>query len=147
MSSIQNTSLKIQKLLLKKTVMPLKKLQHEFMGRSRRSLFRDLKKLDVISSYTHTGQYHTLKKMARFDQNGFWFFQDVGFSQYGTLKEILVHLISHSQVGMTHKEMRKLCRIEVQKPITDLVKSNTITRQLLPNHVYVYLGVDKGQAE
>ena len=143
----QNTPSKIQTLLLKNTVMPLKKLQHECSGRSRRSLFRDLKKIEVISSYTHSGQYHALKKTARFDKNGFWFFQDIGFSQYGTLKETLVHMISHSQVGMTHKELRTLCRIEVQKPMTDLVNTNTVTRQLLPSRIYVYVSADKSQAE
>ncbi|MCK5190089.1 MAG: hypothetical protein KAR12_08540 [Methylococcales bacterium] len=48
---------------------------------------------------------------------------------------------------MTHKEMRTLFRIEVQKPLTELVNANAITRQLLPSRVYVYLSVDKNKAE
>jgi hypothetical protein len=62
-------------------------LRQALNDRPRSSLFRDLKKLDLISRYSHTGQYHALKNMAKFDENGFWFFQDIGFSQYGTLKK------------------------------------------------------------
>jgi hypothetical protein len=143
----QNIPLKIRQLLLKNTVMSLKQLRPALNDRPRSSLFRDLKKLDLISSYTHTGQYHALHRAARFDQNGLWFFQEVGFSQCGTLKKTLVHRIAHSLIGMTHKEMKTLFRIEVQKPLTDLVKTNAVTRQLLPSHIYVYLSADEKQAE
>lgn len=108
---------------------------------------RDLKKRDVVTRYTHTGRYHALSKTAKFDENGLWFFQTIGFSQYGTLKKTLVHKISHSQSGMTHKELRKLVRIEVQKPLTNLVNIKTVTGQLLPSGIYVYLSIDKHKAE
>jgi len=127
--------------------MTLKHLREELNDRPRSSLFRDLKKLDLISSYTHTGQYHALNGSAKFDKSGLWFFQDVGFSQYGTLKNTLSQIVSHSPLGMTHKAMKLMFRIEVQKPLTDLVKHNTITRQLLPSRIYVYLSADENKAK
>jgi hypothetical protein len=138
-----NIAEQIRQLLRKNTILSLKKLQSELQDRPRSSLFRDLKKLDVISSYTHTGQYHALRRLAKFDENGLWFFQDVGFSRYGTLKRSLVHVITHSQAGMTHREMRKLFRVEVQKPLTDLVSTNAVARQLLPRRIHVYLSADE----
>ncbi len=138
-----NIAEQIRQLLRKNTILSLKKLQSELQDRPRSSLFRDLKKLDVISSYTHTGQYHALRRLAKFDENGLWFFQDVGFSRYGTLKRSLVHVITHSQAGMTHREMRKLFRVEVQKPLTDLVSTNAVARQLLPSRIHVYLSADE----
>jgi hypothetical protein len=147
MNPVLNIPLKIKKLLLKNRVMSVKQLRHEFRGRSRSSLFRDLQKLDEISSFTHTGQYHALKRSAAFDESGLWFFQDIGFSQYGTLKNTLVQVISDSQAGMTHKEMKTRFRIEVQKPLTDLVNTNAVTRQLLPNRLYVYLSATENKAE
>jgi hypothetical protein len=147
MNPVLNTPLKMQKLLLKNRVMSVKQLRHEFRGRSRSSLFRDLQKLDEISSFTHTGQYHVLKRSAAFDESGLWFFQDIGFSQYGTLKNTLVQVISDSQAGMTHKEMKTRLRIEVQKPLTDLVNTSAVTRQLLPNRLYVYLSATQNKAE
>ena len=147
MNPVVNIPLKIQNLLMTNGVMSVKQLRREFSGRSRSSLFRDLRKLDVISSFTHTGQYHTLKRTARFDENGLWFFQTIGFSQHGTLKNALVQVIGDAQAGMTHKEIRTLFRIEVQKPLTDLVNTSAVTRQLLPHRVFVYLNADEKRAE
>jgi hypothetical protein len=147
MNPILNVPLKMQKLLLKNRVMSVKQLRHEFRGRSRSSLFRDLRQLDEISSFTHTGQYHALKRNAAFDESGLWFFQDIGFSQYGTLKNTLVQVICDSQAGMTHKEMKTLFRIDVQKPLTDLVNTSAVTRQLLPNRIYVYLSATQNKAD
>jgi hypothetical protein len=132
----------IHQLLLKNAIMSLKQLRAELQDRPRSSLFRDLKKLDLISSYTHTGQYHALTRLAKFDEDGLWFFQDVGFSRYGTLKRSLVHVITHSPAGMTHREMKKLFRVEVQKPLTELVSINAVSRQLLPSRIHVYLSAD-----
>lgn len=143
MSQVQNILQQIQKLLRKNIVMSLKQLRLELGDRPRSSLFRDLKKLDLISSYTHTGQYHALTRSAKFDEHGLWFFQDVGFSRYGTLKKSLVHVIVHSAAGMTHREMKNLFRIEVQKPLTELVNINAVTRQLLRSRIYVYLSADE----
>ena len=142
MIQMRNIEEQIRQLLLNNTVMSLKQLRSE-LQRPRSSLFRDLKKLDLISSYTHTGQYHALTRLATFDEDGLWFFQDVGFSRYGTLKRSLVHVITHSQAGMTHREMKKLFRVEVQKPLTDLVSTNAVARQLLPSHIHVYLSADE----
>ena len=143
MKRVLNIAEQIHQLLLKNTIMSLKQLRSELQDRPRSSLFRDLKKLDLISSYTHTGQYHALTRLATFDEDGLWFFQDVGFSRYGTLKRSLVHVITHSQAGMTHREMKKLFRVEVQKPLTDLVSTNAVARQLLPSHIHVYLSADE----
>ncbi len=143
MNQVLNIVEQIRQLLLKNTIMSLKQLRSELQDRPRSSLFRDLKKLDLLSSYTHTGQYHALARLARFDEDGLWFFQGVGFSRYGTLKRSLIHVISHSQAGVTHREMRKLFRVEVQKPLTDLVSTNAVTRQLLPSRIYVYLSADE----
>ena len=142
MKRVLNIAEQIHQLLLKNTIMSLKQLRAELQDRPRSSLFRDLKKLDLISSYTHTGQYHSLTRLAKFDEDGLWFFQDVGFSRYGTLKRSLVQVITHSSAGMTHRELRKLFRVEVQKPLTALVSSNAVARQLLPSRIHVYLSAD-----
>ena len=54
MKRVLNIAEQIHQLLLKNTIMSLKQLRSELQDRPRSSLFRDLKKLDLISSYTHT---------------------------------------------------------------------------------------------
>jgi hypothetical protein len=137
----------IHRLLQSNTVMPLKQLRHELGDRPRSSLFRDLKKLDLVTSYTHAGQYHALKSAARFDADGLWFFDQAGFAKHGTLKNTLIQIISNAQAGMTQKELKSLLRIKVQNALTHLVQSNAVERQLLPTSIYVYLSVEKQKAE
>lgn len=139
---------KIRKLLQSNTVMSLKQLRHELGNRPRSSLFRDLKKLDLVTSYTHTGQYHALKSAARFDADGLWFFDQAGFAKCGTLKNTLIQIISNAQAGMTQKELKSLLRIKVQNTLTHLVQSKAVERQLLPKSksIYVYLSVEKQKA-
>lgn len=136
---------RIVRLLQTNTVMTVKQLRQALNGRARSSVFRDLKPVDVITSYSHTGQYHALKSSARFDQHGLWFFNSIGFARYGTLKATLVELIAQAPAGMAHKELKALLRVAVQNTLTELVASNTVGRHLLPNRLSLYVGQDRHQ--
>ena len=137
----------IRKLLQSKTVMSLKQIRHEIPDRPRSSLFRDLKRVELLTSYSHAGQYHALKSMVKFNPNGLWFYEQSSFSKYGTLKNTLVKIISNSPAGMTHKELKTLLRIQVQNPLTHLIKTNLLKRRLLSEQVFVYLSHDEFQAQ
>lgn len=138
---------KIHKLLHANTVLSLKQIRQELGDRPRSSLFRDLKKLDLITSYSHAGQYHALRSAACFDAHGLWFFDSAGFAQYGTLKNTLIQIASDAPAGMTQKELKTLLRIKVQNTLTHLIQSNALHRQLLAESVYVYLSVDQHKAQ
>ena len=138
---------KIRKLLKSNTVLSLKEIRHKIGHPPRSSFFRHLKRLDLLSSYTHTGQYHALKSAARFDVDGLWFCDPAGFAKYGTLKNTLTEMISTAQAGMTQKELKALLRINVQNTLTHLVNSNEVDRRLLAGSVYVYLSVDRHKAK
>ena len=135
----------VKRLLQTNRVMTVRQLRQALNGRARSSVFRDLKQIDVITSYSHTGQYHALKSTARFDQHGLWFFNGIGFARYGTLKATLVELIAKAQAGMTHKELKTLLRVGVQNALTELVASNTVGRRLLPNRLSLYVSQDRHQ--
>ena len=49
------------------------------------TVFRKLKPLDYLTSYSHRGRYYTLREIARFDDNGLWSQAEVWFSRFGTL--------------------------------------------------------------
>ncbi len=48
---------------------------------SRMTVFRRLRELDYLSSFSHVGRYYTLPCVANFDPQGLWFYEDVGFSK------------------------------------------------------------------
>ena len=137
----------IRKLLQSKKVMSLKQIRHEIPDRPRSSLFRDLKKVELLTSYSHAGQYHVLKSMVMFNPNGLWFYEQISFSKHGTLKNTLVQIISNSPVGMTHKELKTLLCIQVQNSLTHLIKNELLQRQILSGQVFVYLSHDRSQAQ
>lgn len=137
---------KIRKLLNANTVMSLKQIRSELDNRPRSSLFRDLKKLNLITSFTHAGQYHALKSAVRFDVNGLWFFDQAGFAKQGTLKNTLIEVISSAQAGMTQKELKIMFRIPVQNSLTHLIKLETVKRHLLSKRLYLYLDKEQGKA-
>ena len=114
----------IRQLLQSKTVMTLKQIRRELAGRPRSSLFRDLQKVEILTSYSHAGQYHALQSTVKFNRYGLWFYDHIAFSRDGTLKNTLVETISNSPAGMTHKELKTLLHIQVQNPLTHLIKTH-----------------------
>ena len=80
---------------------------------SRMSAFRRLKSVGYLTSFTDAGRYYTLPDIPTFDAQGLWFYQNVGFSQAGTLKSTLIALIHLSAAGMTPKEALALLRLRV----------------------------------
>ena len=74
---------------------------------SRMSVFRRLRELHYISSYSHAGRYYTLRDIVDFDSVGLWFVGDVRFSQFGNLKETVFQLIEESSCGQLHCEQAK----------------------------------------
>lgn len=115
---------------------------------SRMSAFRRLRELDYISSYSHGGRYYTLPSVANFDSDGLWFCDDVGFSQFGNLKETVIQLVEQSIAGKTHVELEKQLRLRVHNTLLDLVRSKKITREAFEG-VFVYLstGVNRAQQQ
>src|SRR6266404_9222262 len=46
------------------------------------TVFRKLKQLDSLTSYSHRARYYTLRQIARFDADGLWSHEEVWFSRH-----------------------------------------------------------------
>ena len=84
---------------------------------SRMSVFRRLKGMGYLSSFTHAGRYYTLSEVPSFDEWGLWFHRDVGFSRAGTLRATVLELVDSSLGGMTPKELITLLRLPVSNTL------------------------------
>ncbi len=113
--------------------------------RSQRTVFRYLKKLSHLSSYTHAGGYYTLKEIPSFDKNGIWRYNEIGFSRYGTLKDTISHLVESSDTGRTHSELQNLLQVRVQNSLNNLMQEKTINREVLGGS-FVYISTDSSRA-
>ena len=138
---------RIRQLLQSKTVLSLKQLRHELADRARSSIFRDLQKVELLTSYSHAGQYHALQSAVTFNRDGLWFYDQAAFSKYGTLKNTLVAVVSNSHAGMTHRELKTLLRIQVQNTLTHLIKTDRLRRKSSSGRSFVYLSPETSRAQ
>jgi len=116
----------LERLFAGKKVLDIKQLCKALDTQSRITVFRHLKKMEYLTSYTHSGKYYTLPSIAQFDENGFWHHGDIGFSSQGTLMDTLQHVITTSESGKTNSELEKLFQIRVQNSLQKLLKPKKI---------------------
>ena len=135
----------INELIRKKKVLSFEKLEQS-VNVSGITVRRDLRALNYITSYTHRGRFITLPKVPRFDNNGIWFFHEIGFSQYGNSFESIIKLIDQSKQGLSREELEDILKIGISKQIQILIRQEKLNRVKLGGK-YIYLPDDLMQNE
>jgi len=107
------------------------------------TVFRKLKTLHYLSSYTHRGRFYTLQEIARFDDRGLWSQQDVWFSRHGTLMATLESWVQKSQQGWFVDELADQLHVDVQDPLHELVLQGRLRRKDLAGR-FLYTAADAG---
>jgi len=92
------------------------------------TVFRKLKQLGYLASYTHRGRFYTLSDIARFDDRGLWSHQSVWFSRYGTLLATVEAFVLASPSGYYAQELADELHAEVQEPLRHLVQRQRLSR-------------------
>jgi hypothetical protein len=146
MLSKPDSSKALQKLFLKHTVVNMTALSKILQTKSRMSIFRRLKEIGYFSSFTHAGKYYTLTNTPQFDENGLWFYQEVGFSQFGTLKATIVELVCGSSAGLSHSELSQLLHIKVYNSLFELVKEGQVARERIEK-TFLYVSSEPAKAK
>lgn len=113
--------------------------------KSRMSVFRRLRELKYLSSYTHSGSYYTLINIPDFDSSGLWYSNEVGFSKFGNLKETALHFIEESESGITHEQLENKLHVRAYNALLDLVNSNKVTRLKIDSE-YVYFSIKNSKS-
>lgn len=105
------------------------------------TVFRKLKQLDYLASYTHRGRFYTLAEIACFDQHGLWSHQAVWFSRYGTLLATVEAFVNASPNGYYAPELADALHAEVQEPLRHLVQLQRLSRIGVQGQ-FLYTAVD-----
>jgi hypothetical protein len=108
-------------------------------GRPRESILRDLKGIGYFSSYNARGKFYALGGTPEFDDLGLWRHRDAYFSIRHTLLDTAEYLVSGSNAGFTHDELRRILGIEIQNSLHQLTTAGRIARQQVGRQ-YVYFG-------
>jgi len=108
------------------------------------TVFRKLKLLDYLASYTHRGRFYTLPEIARFDDRGLWSHEAVGFSRYGTLLATVEAFVNRSPNGYYATELADELHAEVQEPLRHLVQQQRLSRAEVEGQ-FLYTAIDSPQ--
>jgi hypothetical protein len=144
MSRKEKPDAAMRELFEKKVVAELGDLKKALCTESTMTVFRHLKPLGYLTSFTHRGRFYVLKQTPVFDEHGLWFHGEVGFSDDGTLRKTLVRLIERSQAGLTPETLRSLTTVRVYDALVWLVRNGKVNRTEL-NGRYLYLSIHAKQ--
>ena len=104
----------LRSLLLRSKIATLDELKQALGTSVDVTVFRKLKPLDYLTSYSHRGRYYTLREIARFDDQGLWSQADVWFSRFGTLLATAETFVNRSPRGYFADELARALHVEVQ---------------------------------
>ena len=120
-----------------KKIMTIDELKSTLGTQCRMTVFRKLSILGYISSYSHSGKYYSLKRIARYNKFGIWSYRSASFSKNGTLKKTIEFLIGNSTQGYTASELNSILRVKVEDALLELVKNKIIIRKKISG-IYIY---------
>jgi len=117
-----------EELFRENVVMTIDQLK-QLTGRPRESILRDLKSIGYYSSYNGRGKYYTLGNTPEFDSLGLWKYQGAYFSIRRTLLDTAEYLVSVSNAGCTHDELRLMLGIGIQNSLYQLIVAGKVARR------------------
>lgn len=127
----------LERFLMRNVVATMLEIQ-EFLGTPvYKTVLRKLKQLSYRSCYSHGGRYYTLEKIARFDHRGLWSYDDVRFSERGTLTSTLRHFANESHSGYFASELKDLLGVSVKESLLRLFANGQVSREKVGNR-YLY---------
>ncbi len=132
----------LRSLLLRNKIATLDELKRALGTPVNVTVFRKLKPLDYLTSYSHRGRYYTLREIARFDDNGLWSQATVWFSRFGTLLATAEAFVNHSPRGYFADELARALHVEVQDALHQLVQQRRVSRQIVSG-LYLYTALDR----
>jgi hypothetical protein len=140
MDELSATTKTLVRILRKKKILSLKDLC-QAANCCHMTVWRNLKRVGYYTSYTHNDRFWTLAETPRFDNDGLWFYRDVGFSLYGTLFETAIQIVQYSIMGMTPHELSEQLRARVQNQLHDAFVQGHLHR-VAWGRTQLYLSVD-----
>ena len=108
------------------------------------TVYRCLSRLGYLVSYSHRGQFYTLREIPDFDIRGLWSCRSAMFSRYGNLLETAATLVEQSDAGFTATELEAVLQVEVKHTLLQLQRRGRIARIRLAGR-FVYVCSDRGE--
>jgi hypothetical protein len=101
------------------------------------TIFRKLRQLCYLRSYSQRGKYYTLPEIARFNEQGLWSCRGVHFSKQGSLLNTIEQHVNYCEAGYFEYELENLLHVVVRVAVLKLLNDNKIYRQKVAGR-YLY---------
>lgn len=101
------------------------------------TVFRKLRTLNYLSSYSHGGRYYALKAGAEFDWRGLWTYRGVHFSRFGSLVDTVEAFVNRADRGYLASELTAELQVQTKEPLLKLVRLGRLSREQISGE-YVY---------
>ncbi len=102
---------------------------------------RFLKHIGYYRSYSHNGRWYTLKPIPKFNRNGIWRYEQIGFSRHGNLTQTIAYMIDKSPKGSTAKQLTEKLYCNCHAVLTNMYKTGRVDR-IKHKARFVYLSKD-----
>lgn len=93
------------------------------------TVFRKLRTIDYLTSYSHRGRFYALRELAQFDSRGLWCYRDAYFSEHGSLIDTAESFVLHADAGLFAHELAAQLGVEVKEALLKLVRVGRIARE------------------
>jgi len=140
-----DTQNQLAKLFEEKKCYTIDELSH-CLNYSLISIRRFLKVIGYYSSFTHNSKWYTLRSIPSFDNNGIWFYQDIGFCKHGNLNQAIGCFIDKSFQGLTAKDLFNILSVPCHPVLNQMYKKKKIDR-FNTSKGFVYLSVSEGKKQ
>ncbi len=101
------------------------------------TVFRKLRTIDYLTSYSHGGRFYTLREGADFDARGLWSCRGVRFSMQGSLIETAESFVLRADAGVFAPGLSTELGVETKDALLKLVRAGRIAREQLAGR-YLY---------
>ncbi len=142
MRPVSYRSDELRSLLLRNQIATLDELKQALGTPVDVTIFRKLKPLDYLTSYSHRGRYYTLREIVRFDDHGLWSQAEVWFSRFGTLLATAEMFVNRSPRGYFADELARALHVQVQDALHQLTQQRRVTREMVSG-LYLYTATDR----
>jgi hypothetical protein len=131
----------IARLLRHRTIATMDELKAALGSSVDMTVFRKLRDLAYLASYSHRGRFYALEETAQFDERGLWAFRGVRFSRFGSLVDTLEAFVTRASRGHLASELASELGVEVKQPLLGLVRTDRLAREEVGG-LYLYCSAD-----
>ena len=134
----------LARLLQRRTIATMDELKAALGSSVDMTVFRKLRELSYLASYSHRGQYYALEETAQFDERGLWAYRGVRFSRFGSLVDTLEVFVARAPRGYLASELASELGVEVKQPLLGLTRAGRLVREDVAGR-YLYCSADRGR--